>query len=208
LSHGTKSDWPYFARWHYRSHYLGLTRKLILLWHRDEPIGICVFVSPPISLKLRNQFFGRSGRWSRAALQALNRQLVLLQRVVIHPSYRGAGIAAGFVRRSCELCPYPWVETLTQMGHIHPFFEKAGFTRVGICVPQNRDRRTHSSIYGGNRRHAGQGLLTRETFEKSRFAHPVYYVFDNRPNARAAALGDAGARAAIIAESGTGAEEY
>ena len=32
------------------------------------------------------------------ALSALNEQLWLLQRVVIHPTYRGAGIAANFVR--------------------------------------------------------------------------------------------------------------
>ncbi|MFV0442374.1 MAG: hypothetical protein ACK5Q5_02250 [Planctomycetaceae bacterium] len=159
---------------------------MTLLWHGAEPIGICVFASPPISLRLRNQFFGRSGRWSRPALQALNRQIALLQRVVIHPTYRGAGIATDFVRTACELCPYPWIETLTQMGHINPFFEKAGFQRVGISTPGNHDRSIHSSLYGGKRRHAGQGLLTRETFEKSRYSRPIYYVFDNRAQIRRA----------------------
>ena len=181
LSDATRHDWPYFARWHYRSHHLGLTRKLILLWHGHEPIGICVFVSPPISLKLRNRFFGRSGKWTRTALKVLNRQLVLLQRVVIHPTYRGAGIAAAFVRRACELCPHPWIETLTQMGHINPFFEKAGFTRVGVVSANRQSRRDHSALYGGKRR-ARQTFITHETFDKSRFANPVYYIFDNRGN--------------------------
>lgn len=105
---------------------------------------------------------------------------MLLQRVVIHPTYRGAGIAAAFVRRACELCPYPWIETLTQMGHVNPFFEKAGFVRVGVSSPKNHDRRAHSALYGGKRRHATRALITAETFEKSRYAQPVYYVFDNR----------------------------
>jgi GNAT superfamily N-acetyltransferase len=163
---------------------------LTLLWHGAEPIGICVFVAPPLSLKLRNQFFGRSGRWSRTGLRILNRTIVLLQRVVIHPTYRGAGIAAAFVRRACELSPYPWVETLTQMGHINPFFEAAGFTRVGVCRPTARSRRDHSALYGGKRRHARQGLVTEETFEKSRYASPVYYVFDNRERWRAGRAGE------------------
>jgi hypothetical protein len=153
---------------------------MTLLWHGDEPIGICVFVSPPLSLALRNRFFGRSGRWDRTSLRMMNRRLALLQRVVIHPTYRGAGIAARFVRRSCDLCPYDWIETLTQMGHVNPFFEQAGFIRVGEVSTRARSRRQHSTLYGGRRRNPQQGLVTRETFEKSRHAHPVYYIFDNR----------------------------
>ncbi len=158
---------------------------LTLLWHGDEPVGVCVFVSPPISLKLRNRFFGRSGRWERTSIRAMNRQLVMLSRVVVHPTYRGAGVAATFVRRSCELCPFPWIETLAQMGHINPFFERAGFVPVGSTRPQRRSRSDHSVIYGGNRRDGRKGLISEETYRKSRYAEPVYYVFDNREHANA-----------------------
>ncbi len=57
----------------------------VLLWHNAQPIGICLFVAPHRSLRLRNQFFGHRGGWNRASLLALNQQLVTLQRVVIHP---------------------------------------------------------------------------------------------------------------------------
>ncbi|WP_145372304.1 GNAT family N-acetyltransferase [Maioricimonas rarisocia] len=110
----------------------------------------------------------------------MNRQLVMLSRVVLHPTYRGAGIAAAYIRRSCRLCPFPWIETLTQMGHVHPFFEKAGFVRVGTTEPKGKTRRDHSSIYGGDRDRASKPIVTEETFRKSRFARPVYYIFDNR----------------------------
>lgn len=163
---------------------MGFPRFVTLLWHGDEPVGICVFVSPPISLALRNRYFGRSGRWERTSMRTLNRQLVMLSRVVVHPTYRGAGVAAQFVRRSCELCPYPWIETLTQMGHINPFFEAAGFVRVGSSRPRNRSRVNHSVIYGGRRSHASKGLVSEETHRKSRYAEPVYYVFDNRSQAK------------------------
>jgi GNAT superfamily N-acetyltransferase len=132
LSDGARSDWPHFARWHYRSHHLAYTRRVILLWHGNEPVGICVFGTPAASLALRSRYFGLKNPRSGVAMSALNQQLWLLQRVVLHPTYRGAGIAARFVRRACELCPVDWIETLSAMGRVNPFFEKAGFVRVGM----------------------------------------------------------------------------
>lgn len=156
-----------------------------LLWHGHEPIGICVFTSPPKSLSQRNRFFGRSGAWNSTTMQVVNRQITMLSRVVLHPVWRGAGIAHRFVRRCCELSPFPWIETLTEMGHFNPFFERAGFVRVGVSDPGERSRESHSSLYGSRQRHGRQkALLSRETFEKSRHAHPVYYIFDNRENCR------------------------
>jgi hypothetical protein len=153
---------------------------MTLLWHRDEPIGICVFIAPPKCLSQRNRYFGLSGRWGRLQLQAINRQLAMLSRVVIHPTFRGAGIAHQFVRRSCQMCPYPWIETLTQMGHVNPFFERAGFVRVGASRPKHHSRSEHSKLYGSRKDGQKKSLVSRETYEKSRFSNPVYYVFDNR----------------------------
>lgn len=154
---------------------------MTVLWHGDEPIGICVFSTPPKSLRQRSRFFGLSGRWSRCQLQALNAQISLLSRVVLHPTYRGAGLAAEFIRASCQSCPWPWIETLTEMGNVHPFFEKAGFVRVGKSAAVRRSRSAHSSLYVG--RKGGKRLprlLSQESHAKSRYAEPVYYVFDNR----------------------------
>ena len=157
---------------------------MTLLWYESDPIGMCVFIAPPKSLSLRNKFFGLSGRWNRLALRSMNAQLYTLARVVIHPTFRGAGVAKDFVRRSCQLCPVPWIETLTQMGHLNPFFERAGFVRVGVVTPHARSRRSHSRLYGSRFKDGKEKpLLTEETFHKSQYAHPVYYIFDNRkPN--------------------------
>jgi GNAT superfamily N-acetyltransferase len=186
LSIGSRSDWPYFARWHYRSHHVGFVRRVTLLWHGAEPIGICVFTTPAIALRQRSRYFGLTGRWSRVKLQALNRQLVTLSRVVLHPTYRGAGIAASFIRESCRSCPWPWIETLAEMGRLNPFFERAGFRRVGGSLGSDRDtgkrsRAKHSAIYGGGRDGKKRSrLVSAETHAKSRYAEPVYFVFDNR----------------------------
>lgn len=167
-------------------------KYVTVLWHKDDPIGICVMTSPAVSLSRRNQFFRKPGKWTRPAIQSLNNQLVTLSRVVLHPVYRGAGLAAEFIRASCLSCPWPWIETLTQMGHINPVFEKAGFKRVGKTKTARRSRRRHSALYG---KHHGQkeNLLSQETSEKSRYAEPVYYIFDNRKPGERREKGERGA---------------
>jgi ABC-type ATPase with predicted acetyltransferase domain len=108
---------------------------VILLWHAAEPVGVCVFGAPVAAVAMRSRYFGLKGPRTLTALAALNAKLWVLQRVVLHPAYRGAGVAAAFVRRACELCPADWVETLSVMGHANPVFERAGFARVGATRP-------------------------------------------------------------------------
>jgi GNAT superfamily N-acetyltransferase len=148
-------------------------KRVVLLWHGIEPIGICVFAAPAASLTLRSRYFGLVKPRSSLAMTAMNRQLWVLARVVLHPAYRGAGIAAAFVRRACQTCPIPWIETLTAMGHANPFFERAGFTRVGVIRKSPRRR----NVSGGG---AYGGPVTAATAAQSRWSEPVYYVFDNR----------------------------
>ena len=151
---------------------------MILLWHGDLPIGIIVFGTPAASLALRSRYFGLKNPRSGVALQSLNERLWLLQRVVLHPTYRGAGIASEFIRRACELCDVDWIETLSAMGRANPVFERAGFVRVG-AVKRNGSA---NGAYGG------RAKLSDETRSKSRFSEPLYYVFDNRRRARPGSL--------------------
>jgi hypothetical protein len=82
------------------------------------------------------------------------------------------------------MCPFPWIEALAQMGRVTPFFEKAGFVRVDVPQTRRADPEAHSALYGSpSRRDGRKRRLTDETHAKSRYAEPVYYVFDNRANA-------------------------
>jgi ABC-type lipoprotein export system ATPase subunit len=167
---GTPADWPLFARWHYRSHAVAFVKKVVLLKHGPVPVGVCVFTAPAASLALRSQYFGLADARSRLALAALNDQLWCLARLVLHPTYRGAGVAADFVRKACRLCPVPWIETLTAMGRVNPVFEKAGFKRVGTVSPTRGRGERHGAYTTGG---------SAETVAKSRFAAPAYYVKKN-----------------------------
>ena len=100
--------------------------------------------------------------------------------MVLHPTYRGAGIAAGFVRWACQTSPVPWIETLTAMGHANPVFERAGFVRAGV-VRKPRDGKGYGGQFGPT------GKCDGESRRKSRWSEPVYYVFDNRNSSTVAA---------------------
>lgn len=169
LSDGSVADWAHFARWHYRGHRLAFVKKVFVLWHGADPVGVVAFGTPAASLSARSRYFGLTRARSELALRALNAQLWVLQRVVLHPTYRGAGIAAALVRAACARCPVPWVEALSALGAANPVFERAGFVRAGVI------RRTGRAGQFGPR--AGIGG---ETLRKSRFSDPVYYVRDNR----------------------------
>ncbi|HKB03349.1 MAG TPA: hypothetical protein VKD90_14085 [Gemmataceae bacterium] len=192
IEDGSAADWDQFAKWHYRSHRLAFVKRVVQLRHGAEPVGVCVFTTPAAALAVRSRYFGLTRPRSGLALAALNQQLWLLSRVVLHPTYRGAGLAAWFVREACRTCPVRWVETLTAMGHANPVFERAGFVRVGVIRKASRGRESPVR-YGGQ--FGPRAGCSPATARKSRYSQPVYYVFDNRSSATVAARTSSGVNA-------------
>ena len=200
LTTAGRGDWPAFAGWHYRSHTVGVVRSGVMLWHGSqsedneetvgrqptpEPVGIALFCSAPLSLRGRNRYFGTGSRWTSAGIKAMNAQLVTLSRVVLHPTYRGCSLAAPFVAAACDACPFPWIESLTQLGRTHPFLERAGFVRVPTDAGPAKegkpgDLRQHSAIYGAGGRGKKKATLSAAAHAKSRHAAPAYFIRDNR----------------------------
>jgi ABC-type ATPase with predicted acetyltransferase domain len=66
----------------------------------------------------------------RERLRWANENVRTISRVIVHPQFRGIGVAAEVVRCVLEGCPTRWVEAVAAMGKVHPFFERAGMTRV------------------------------------------------------------------------------
>ena len=51
-----------------------------------------------------------------------------ISRVVVHPQWRGLGLAVRLVRHALATAVTPYTEAIAAMGKVHPFFEKAGMT--------------------------------------------------------------------------------
>ncbi len=181
----------------------------MLLWHDDQPVGICVFGYGPLASSARNRVFGLRGRGlSRHLARRINRDFASVVRLVIDPRYRGAGIAAAFLRRCCELTDWPWIELISQMADLVPFCEAAGFRRVDDDGHRDTETQRIDSERGQkrngvaraqacttnslgrrpNRGHYGRSNWTDAAYaaylRRSRFSKPAYFLFDNRANWR------------------------
>ena len=160
---------------------------MYVLWHDAEPIGICVLGFGPLASSARNRFFGIRGPMTPHLARKLNSNFACVSRLVLDPRYRGAGIASAFLRRCCELSPWPWIELVSEMAELVPFCQAAGFKRIGP---------TASKTAAMSRSACGRGSLdptagpwgasnwTQKTFRnyltRVRFSRPTYFLYDNR----------------------------
>lgn len=105
-------------------------RDLWLTAGAGDPAAVLV-VSPPL-MSVRGRNIATAGRYAgrdrSAAMDLLNRELECISRVVVHPMYRGCGLAVRLVRHAIADAATPYMEALASMGAVHPLFVRAGMT--------------------------------------------------------------------------------
>jgi ABC-type lipoprotein export system ATPase subunit len=180
LREGKVSDWPHFAKWHYRGNGIGPVRRVNLLYHGEEKVGICIFGFGPLASAQRNRLFGLGGKMSSTKAGVINRNFACVSRLVLDPRYRGAGIGGWFLRIACEAAPWPWIELISEMSNLVPFYKTAGFVMVGRTGP----KRPFASKGGPGRSCWGKSNWTDATYAKykksTRHSRPAYCIRDNR----------------------------
>ncbi|MBK8207869.1 MAG: hypothetical protein IPK87_13925 [Planctomycetes bacterium] len=131
---GTARDWQRFAHWHYLG--AGRPGPVCAVWRarvRGHDAGIVMFGYPHLLLSARKHAL--PARLHVSALRgegpaALNREVRLLQRVVVDPRLRGLGIATRLIAHGLRELDVPYVECIAQMGAFSDFLLHAGFERV------------------------------------------------------------------------------
>lgn len=78
----------------------------------------------------RDSPFGQRLRW-------INRHLRTISRIIIHPQFRGIGLAVDLVRHLLSTNPTRFIEATAKMAAIHPFFQHAGMIRVPLLNDQS-----------------------------------------------------------------------
>jgi len=108
----------------------------------DRVVGVLVESLPALGCALRDEALGgRYGRLDRRdAARLLNAEMRCISRVVVHPQWRGLGLAVRLVREALATMTTPYCEALAAMGRVHPFFELAGMTAYRRW-PHDRDQR-------------------------------------------------------------------
>lgn len=146
---GTSADYKALAAYHYRD--TGYPPAVHEVYRaRHEPtgrrVGVIVYAAPALNLGIRNKVFGEQykiggGKGANDAKAArLNRDLELIIRVVVHPTFRGTGLGRRLIAETLPLRPYRYVEMSAAMGTINPFAARAGMTAITVPRPENTER--------------------------------------------------------------------
>jgi GNAT superfamily N-acetyltransferase len=93
-------------------------------------VAVAVLSFPTIRLAPRERALGLPDGPSRERAAFVNAHVRTVSRVVVHPQFRGLGLASELVRKLIDVCPTRYVEASAVMAHVHPFFAAAGMRRV------------------------------------------------------------------------------
>ena len=124
MEQGSITDWHKLSGFHYRGHNVAVSRKIFRLTRGEELCGVIVYSYPPPAC------YGRRLVLPRMTIQEMNKQLSIINRVVIHPKYRTVGLGAKLIRETLPLVGTPYVEMIAVMAKYNPFAEKAGMQKI------------------------------------------------------------------------------
>jgi ABC-type ATPase with predicted acetyltransferase domain len=124
VEEGNREDWQKLSSFHYRGHKVAIPRKIFRLVRKEELCGVIVYSYPPPAC------YGRRLVLPRMSIQEMNKQLSIINRVVIHPKYRTVGLGAKLIRETLPIVGTPYVEMIAVMAKYSPFAEKAGMHKI------------------------------------------------------------------------------
>jgi GNAT superfamily N-acetyltransferase len=145
LGEGTLADYKRLSEHHYRAKKPATATRVLVyrcaqastanryLGREDQARSVAVLVEslPSLSCRMRNHaLHDRYGGWlcARQRAKLLNREVRVISRVVVHPCWRGLGLAVSLVRAALSKPTTQYTEALAAMGRVNPFFECAGMT--------------------------------------------------------------------------------
>lgn len=131
---GGREDWRALSEFHYKSKHLGAVDRIFRLRLGAQSVGVVVYAYPAAQNSIRNRAF--AGRYcgrvtARERRRLLNRELRVVQRIVIDPRLRGLGLASHLLRETVGRLDVPFVECIAVMAGFSRFLENAGFVCLG-----------------------------------------------------------------------------
>lgn len=142
---GDMTDYSVLKEYHYRAGRPATATRVLAVRYAarsaadrlaGKPAGrrtVAVLVEslPSLSCRMRNRALdNRYGSWLGPGQRAklLNSEVRVISRVVVHPTWRGIGLAVRLVRAALAEPTTLYTEALAAMGRVNPFFERAGMT--------------------------------------------------------------------------------
>ena len=128
---GDKKDYKKLSKFHYRQAGLGAVKNIYKMIFHEDVIGVIVITYPHLALKGRNIYTDKKySKMSTENCKKINEEFECIARIILHPKYRGLGLAYYFLEEYFKLSSSKYIETVAVMANYTPFFEKAGMTKV------------------------------------------------------------------------------
>ena len=136
-------------RFHYRDGALGpycavyaLAERCLKRRKTADYAGVIVYGPATLNGAARDAATGGyfAGRRKGEKLALLNTHVRRISRVIVEPRYRGLGLAVRLVRETLGQAGAAMVETTATMGHVNPFFERAGMRAYAPGPDSVRER--------------------------------------------------------------------
>jgi ABC-type lipoprotein export system ATPase subunit/GNAT superfamily N-acetyltransferase len=127
-------DWRLLSFLHYRSHRVAAAVKIFRAVLNGRVVGVVVYSKPYLQAAGFTRFFKHD--WY---IRERMNHVLRIQRVVVHPSFRGIGVARKLLTESLPRLCVPFVEILSAMERLIPF-TRGIMTRWTVVEP-NREKR-------------------------------------------------------------------
>lgn len=136
ITKGSIADYHQLSIYHYRESAMGPYAAIFALRPtgplktklRNGIAGVIVYTMPTPANQLRScALVGLLSNLDRQTrLAVINRNIRTISRVIIEPRFRSLGLATKLVADTMYMMDVPVIEAMAVMGHVNPFFRKAG----------------------------------------------------------------------------------
>jgi len=177
VTKGDIHDYEVLAPFHYRQKSPSAIKEIYKMTYRgewmdkDDLVAVLVVSYPPLSLKGRNKFTNNEyAKMTKENCKRINEDFGIISRVIVHPRYRGVGLASYFVKTYLEkYATTKYIETAACMARYHPFFEHAGMQRVEVEEDKKRvGMVSQLEKFGFNTSLLSSSRYCKDVFEKLR----------------------------------------
>ncbi|MCW4050818.1 MAG: ABC transporter ATP-binding protein [Candidatus Bathyarchaeota archaeon] len=130
VEEASKEDYQRLSYLHYRGGRVTAPLKYYRMTRLGELIAVIVYSSPGVRAGGRKDAVGYT-----PTLTELNKDWILISRVIVHPKYRGIGLGSRLIAETLPLQGRSHVELIAVMAQYNPFAERAGMTLKKIKEP-------------------------------------------------------------------------
>ena len=140
LAPGNRADYKHLERFHYIAGPPATFAQIWTIYHsrtddfqtapRGIPIAIAILSYPCLNCTTRDRALNLTRFPLQTRRRFINQNIRTISRLIIHPSYRGLGLASILIHCILNNCPTRYTEALATMAKAHPLFKKSGMKEV------------------------------------------------------------------------------